>query len=136
MQRCGEVIKTEEKNAVVRVKMANSCSTDCENYGICKKHAEDVCAKNGIGAEGGDRVLIETPDRPVLLYAFITFIVPLAVCLCLAAAGWFAFKTEIAAIIGGVVGVALSALIVLITDKSVKKTEKPSVIVKITEKKQ
>lgn len=131
MQRCGEVIKTEEKTALVRVKMVNSCSPECENYGICKKHEEEVLAINEIGAVTGDTVTIETPDRPVLLFAFITFIIPLILCLFGAGAGYLLFG-EAAGVIGGAIGLLLSLAVIIFTDKKLKRTEKLSVIAAIT----
>ncbi|MBQ2946049.1 MAG: SoxR reducing system RseC family protein [Clostridia bacterium] len=133
MQRCGEVIGIEGNSATVRVKMANSCSPECENYGICKKHEEDIVAINSVGAKVGDRVKLETPDGPLLLYAFITFIIPLFLCLLLAGAAWCITESAIAAMIGGAVGLALSAVVVFKTDRKLKKTEKPSVITEIEE---
>ncbi len=111
--------------------MVNSCSPECENYGICKKHEEEVLAINEIGAVIGDTVTIETPDRPVLLFAFITFIIPLILCLFGAGAGFLLFG-EAAGVIGGAIGLLLSLAVIIFTDKKLKRTEKLSVIAAIT----
>lgn len=128
MERCGNVTAIDGKKATVRVKMANSCSSSCEYYGICKKHEEDIIAENKIGAAVGDRVRVEYENGPFLLFAFITFILPLILCLGLAAAAWYIFYNAVAAVVSGAVGLGLSVAVIFITNARIKKREKTAVI--------
>ncbi len=128
MERCGDIIAIEGEYATVRVKLINSCSSSCENYGICKKHEEDIVALNKINAKVGERVKLEYENGPYLLFAFITFWLPIILAGGFAWLMWALTSSELFTVIGGVFGFILSVISIFITNRIIKKKEKIAII--------
>lgn len=84
MQQTGQVIATQGPYATVSVLRASACEgchkkaegcSACSLLGAGRRHT--ARAQNPVGARAGDSVLLETPDRTVLFYAALVFLVPL-----------------------------------------------------------
>lgn len=84
MRRIGVVSEVYETHAVVKVSRKSACEG-------CHANAEGACgacvafgdrevtskAENSIGAKVGDRVLLETESKTVVLYAAAVFLFPI-----------------------------------------------------------
>lgn len=72
----------KEKSAdtvVVSVKRESACGGNCAACGGCGAADLKVIAKNAANAEVGDRVLLESDSKAVLLTAFSLYIMPAAI---------------------------------------------------------
>lgn len=121
MQQIGIVCDVLEKYALVEVSRKSACEgchanadgncSACISFGDKKTFAK---ADNEIGAKTGDRVIIETASRTVLLYAAAIFLFPLI----LGVVGFFigGIAPHLwAPYVGALVGFALAFLIVWAT---------------------
>ena len=121
MQQIGIVREVNTDFAVVEVSRKSACEgchanaeggcSACVSFGdrttVCK-------AENSAGAKVGDRVMIETESKTVLLYAAAVFLFPLI----LGIIGYFAAeKLSFAAApyMGAVLGFALAFIVVIFT---------------------
>lgn len=70
--------------AVVR---KTACGDGCAHCSGCAEKGVRLCeAKNTVGAAPGDRVIIESGDAAVLRNAFLVYILPILVMICVFAA--------------------------------------------------
>ena len=64
----------------VVVRRKTACGDNCANCGGgCRLNFQSVAARNDIGAEAGDCVIIEMDSGKVLISAFLVYILPLLV---------------------------------------------------------
>lgn len=84
------VIAVEERTATIRINRKSACdgchkATDGKGCSVCGLLGADneftSKAKNEIGAQIGDRVVVETESSRVLFYAVLVFLLPLIVAL-------------------------------------------------------
>ncbi len=82
MTKEGIVTRVENNTATVLVKTHNACDAcRAECGGHCDKaKLEKVCAKNDIGASVGDRVILYSDTKSVMLWAVLVFILPIVLC--------------------------------------------------------
>ncbi len=82
MTKEGTVTKTENGFATVLVKTQNACDAcRAECGGHCDKaRLEAVTVENKINAETGDRVLLYSDTKTVMLWAVLVFILPILAC--------------------------------------------------------
>ena len=75
MRVTGEVVKIKDSFAYVEASRPASCE-HCANSLICNKRNVEICAHNGIGAEVGDWVEVDTNEGKsahlILAYLFLT----------------------------------------------------------------
>ncbi len=76
----------DECHAEVTLRRQSACSGDCGSCGGCAAAGQwiTVQAVNTIGAQPGDRVLVETAGKTVITAALLVYLVPLV----LFFAGW------------------------------------------------
>ena len=70
----------DQNRAEVRCFRESACSGDCHKCAGCGAAAETVvvAAENLIGAEPGDRVVVESSTRSVLAASAVAYLLPLA----------------------------------------------------------
>ena len=72
----GIVVSVSENETVVRISKASACSHDCSECAGCSNPVYDMAVKNPIGAQPGDKVMIEASSGKVLGLAFLLYILP------------------------------------------------------------
>lgn len=78
MELKGIVKETDGKAATVKVLRKEACS-HCQGRIVCgRAKSYEIKALNEIGAKPGDIVKVSGSDRGVLMYAFLLFILPIA----------------------------------------------------------
>ena len=159
MRQTGVVIARSDRHAVVEVRRMSACAgchkaasessvmtgsdaatephtdvcADCQMFPVVAELS--VTALNEIGAEVGDRVVIESSTQLILGYAAAVFSLPLLLAfICgIAAALWILPGAPAAAFIGAVVGFAAAFVIdKRIIDRSAKEKTVYTVIKRIT----
>lgn len=82
MTKDGIVTKTENGFATVLVKTQNACDVcRAECGGHCDKaKLEKINVENKLGAAVGDRVILYSDTKTVMLWACLVFIVPVIAC--------------------------------------------------------
>ena len=135
MIETGSVIKTRENLATVKVDKKDECS----KCGMClfPKNASHVEfeALNGVGANEGDTVVIESKKDYKLLGAILAFLVPLLLIGISAIITYFFIGIEIWLLILSVILIVLWYTVLVVIDKRLKlKTGYTHVITKIVEK--
>ena len=80
-----------------------------------------LLAYNTVGAAEGDRVRYEVDDSHLVSGAFVCFILPVVLLLAAASLGYLFVGTSTAAIVGGLIGLIVSALAVRRYDKSLSR---------------
>ena len=118
---CGVVIENKGDTALVESDSVSFCAS-CSSVDACKvktKGRRKVWMKNDIKAEVGDKVQYETNPKANIILSLIYYLMP--VILLLAGALFFGkfsdiygIETDIAAVIGGIIGLILSFLIIYI----------------------
>ena len=95
MQQTVQVTKILEPGyAEVFLERQSACSGDCHHCGGCGAIREKlfVRAANPIGAEPGDRVLVESETKSVMISIFFVYLLPILLffvgCILGAAIGW------------------------------------------------
>ena len=73
----GIVIRTNGKDAIVKIKRSSACGHDCGECNLCKNPDIEVKILNTIGAGVGDRVKIGTDTSKVLKDAFLLYMLPI-----------------------------------------------------------
>jgi sigma-E factor negative regulatory protein RseC len=142
MEEIGVVMETSGMTAKVMMTRSGSCES-CSASGTCKAVSDDrvMEADNPLGAEPGQHVLLKIESGMFLKATFLTYMLPV-IFLFLGAYLGGKFGPEISGAIsvdnwqalGGVAFLVLSAAMVRLYDRKVKKSKllKP-VIVKIIE---
>ena len=78
MREEGIVIKADGKLCQVSVRRKSACGENCASCKAACSSREHICtAKNLVGAEKGDRVILETDSKEVLKSAFLVYILPI-----------------------------------------------------------
>lgn len=111
MRETGIVEEIIGKNARVRVIKKSACGENCASCGGCVPSERTLEAKNSIGAEAGDRVILELAGERVLSAAALVYILPLAVFI----AVYFLCMNKIAAESARIVLSTLAAAAVLVS---------------------
>jgi sigma-E factor negative regulatory protein RseC len=125
----GVVIESNGETAKVRC----SIHSDCENCGVCPgSNAMIIDVTDGVGAQVGEQVLIESRETNMLLAAFMMFVLPLlAVGLGIYLGYYLSFRLMISAtllmILGGLLFGLLAVFIIRRLDKSLQ-SEKPTIV--------
>jgi sigma-E factor negative regulatory protein RseC len=142
MEETGVVMETSGGTAKVMMNRGGSCES-CSASGSCKAVSDDrvMEAENPLGAEPGQQVVLEIESGMFLKATFLTYMLPV-IFLFLGAYLGGKFGPDISKAvsfdnwqaIGGVAFLVLSALMIRLYDRKVKKSKvlKP-VIVKIIE---
>ena len=63
----------------VIIRRKTACGDNCASCGACRMKFQQVTAKNSVGAESGDYVVIEMDSKKVLFSAFLVYILPILV---------------------------------------------------------
>ena len=125
----GVVIDTSGDCAKVRI----SVHSDCENCGVCPgNNAMILDATDEIGAETGQRVLIETKENNMLLAAFAIYMLPLLAIGLGVFVGYYIssrlmIPSTLLMILGGIVFAVPALYIVKRLDKSLQ-PDKPVIV--------
>lgn len=135
MKQKATVVKAEGTLAVISVmrsSMCDGCHKNCD--GGCSMHKIfggdkkfEAEALNKIGAEAGDRVYVETPDKDVLSGAFLVFILPLIIAFVSYAVADIFFESNIS--FGVAFGVFILYYVILAVTESVRRKKEPPFII-------
>ncbi|MEE0944866.1 MAG: SoxR reducing system RseC family protein [Clostridia bacterium] len=80
MMRKTGIVKTNGEQAEVAIIRESSCGENCASCkGGCTPSETIIVAENKLGAEVGDKVVLEMQDKNALTAAFIAYIIPLIV---------------------------------------------------------
>lgn len=80
MKTEGIVKAVNGEMCTVAVTRKSACGEGCAHCGGCAEAGVRQCvAKNTVGADVGDRVIIETSDKYLLKTAFLVYIMPILV---------------------------------------------------------
>lgn len=81
MRKTG-IVKTVGEITEVAIIRESACGENCANCkGGCTPGETVIIAENELGAEIGDRVILEIQDKNAITAAFIAYIIPLVVLL-------------------------------------------------------
>ena len=84
------VVSVCQNQATVKISKSSACGHDCASCKACSNPSYEISVINKIGANAGDKVLIETRTSSVLFASFLLYILP--VCLLMhrlrAQSGW------------------------------------------------
>lgn len=131
MTETGIVTKTNGGNLTLRFER----KTDCKNCKMCMfsedSNSVEIEVENTVNAEIGDSVTVNMPNKIVLLYSLIVYMLPLIFCAAGLVAGYFILGEAAALLIGAAMLIAGFCAVVLIDRKL--KIKKP-VIVAVTKK--
>lgn len=127
MRQRAVVLETDGREAVIEVSRATMCD-GCEKHGGCEGHCEitgilstggkmKTRAYNGIGAEPGDRVEVETESSRVLGYAALVFILPVIMAGLFWYLGGRMFGTGAASAVSGFAGFAVTFIGIAVFDR-------------------
>lgn len=141
MRQRAVVIEADGREAVIEVSRATMCD-GCERHGGCEGHCEitglvatggkmRTRALNSVSARPGDTVEVETESRRVLGYAALVFLLPIIICGALGYAAHALWRTEAAAVIGGIVGFAAAFAAILLIDRRARRRDPDIAIVEI-----
>ena len=75
----GIVVKTDGKNAIVRIEKKSACSGECSSCGLCENPVYNVEVTNEAGAKTGDRVRLYMPTGKVCASAFLVYMLPILI---------------------------------------------------------
>ncbi|MDO6388261.1 MULTISPECIES: SoxR reducing system RseC family protein [unclassified Uliginosibacterium] len=110
VQAEGVVVRCEERDAVVQVQRSSGCGR-CHEPGGCGGAEAARCSEyrvgNPLGAQPGQRVLIEVPEGSALRAAGLGYGLPLAGVLGGAFVGMLLLGGDVGSALGGLVGLAL-----------------------------
>ncbi len=137
MKQKAKVLELKGNNAVVSVQRSSMCE-GCEKQGGCggscaagellgASKTMTVLASNDIGAKEGDTVEVESESKTVLGYAALVFLFPIVMCALFYFAADAFGAGDAASILWGLVGFAISFLVVLVIDRIKKKKAKPDI---------
>ncbi len=143
MKTEAEVILIKGNIAVVRVRRQTMCDgcekNSCE--GSCSAAAlmgagktVDAEAENPVGASIGDRVTLESPDKKILGFAAIVFILPIVICAAVYAAALGLGANEKYSIIAAFVSFALTFAVIGAIERRMRQRRPDIVITSIIRK--
>lgn len=98
----GVVVRTAGNTAVVKIRKSSACGQDCGHCRACDNPEYEVSACNPVGAQPGDRVVLELPSRSVLHLAFLLYLLPViaAFAALMLLPGWGAKGAGLAVLLG------------------------------------
>ena len=134
MIRTGKIVESQTG----RLRVCFDRPEMCEHCGACTGHAhQETVTLYGEG-NVGDLVQVEMPDAKVLGASALAYAVPLGGLLLGLAAGQILFQSDIAAAIGGALGLAICWLALHIFDKKMGKSSsfRPKLIAVVKEEKE
>ena len=136
MKDSGTVIQLNRDRATVSVKRRDECS----KCGMCifPKNSDSIefDAKNPVGAQVGDKVVLQKPEGGKLISAVLVFLVPVLLVALSAVLGIFVVKNELWTALIGILAIVAWFFLLSFIDKAIKKRGKLSpVIIEILEKK-
>ena len=70
------VVSVWGSEATVKISKSSACGHDCASCGACSNPSYEISVINKIGADIGDKVLIETKTSKVLFASFLLYILP------------------------------------------------------------
>lgn len=70
------VVSVCGNEAVVKISKSSACGHDCASCKACSNPSYEISVINKIGANVGDKVLIETKTSKVLFASFLLYILP------------------------------------------------------------
>lgn len=88
MRKTG-IVKSDGKNAEVAIIRETACGENCAECKGCTPSETVIIADNELGAQTGEKVVLEMQDKNAITAAFVAYIIPLAVLL--AASGIVAY---------------------------------------------
>ena len=89
----GVVVSLSGDSATVRICKSSACSHDCASCGACQNPTFDTTVKNPIGAMVGDKVVISSDSKKILLISLIMYVLPV-ILLIIGAAGCESFNVS------------------------------------------
>ena len=144
MRQRAVILEKKGKEAIIEVSRATMCD-GCEKHGGCEGHCEitgllstggkmKTRAQNGIGADIGDTVEVETASKKVLGYAALVFILPIVMCGVFYFVFGKIFGTQAYALIGAGAGFVLTFAGIAVFDRIKQKNAPDIEIVDIVKK--
>lgn len=137
MDQVGIVKEVKGSDVVLEVRRVSACGTHCASCSAaCEVPPHMLTMANLVNAKIGDIVEIKGESRQILKYTFLIYIVPLVFLVLGIALGNGYFKGmgyenyELLSFLTGIVGLAVSYLILKLIDNSVAK--KNEVVLSIT----
>ena len=128
MEQIGIVKEVKGSDVVLEVRRVSACGTNCGSCAAsCEVAPHFLTINNRVNAELGDFVQIEAEAKKILKYTFLIYIVPLVFLIVGIALGNGYFKArgfvnyEVLSFVTGIVGLAISYLILKLIDNSVAK---------------
>jgi len=123
MTQEGIVTQTFANNtAEVAVTRMTACGGNCGSCETCMLQSElKTVANNLVGAEPGQRVVIESKSSAVLGAVFLVYVMPLALFLAGYALSYAAGLGEGVCIVSSFVGLAVGALLLILSQRGKKK---------------
>lgn len=113
MEQIGEVTAVRGEMIDITFCRPEECA---KCHGCAGEHKSSVLTIRG-KANVGDAAVVSMPDRVLVKASLLAYILPVAGLLIGLGVGSFAFGSDIAAALGGLVGLGVMAAIVALTDK-------------------
>ncbi len=125
MTKDGIVSKVENGMATVLIKTQNACDVcRAECGGHCDKaKLEAIEIKNTLGAKPGERVVVYSDTKTVMLYAVLVFVLPLVLAILSAAALSSFTKSPLFLCLGGLLAFFIVFIILHYAFKNKKETD-------------
>ena len=121
MREIARVENVGSKGTMVSVKRRTACGDSCATCpSRCKTQNNKILVNNNIGAKPGDYVEIEISTKNVLGSAFLVYLLPLIVFFAGYLIAEYLTKSEIIALIFGIIPFTLAFLFLHIWDKKHK----------------
>lgn len=118
MTEIGFVDKVSNGITTVRVAKKSACGENCASCkGGCTPSERVLEVKNPIGAEQGERVVLELPEGRLLTAAFLAYILPLLFMIAGCILADFFYDSEWQMVLGGSVSFAIGFLLAKIISK-------------------
>jgi len=131
MEEKGTVTEVSGNIAKVEVDKKQACEA-CTASSFCNATGERsniIDATNEIGAQTGQKVIIEFVPGSIIKGSFLVYIVPIIMLVLFSSVAQLVTKKEIFSIIWGVLGIVISFVII----RSVDKTKKIKLIPRVKE---
>ena len=127
MLQRGIVTGISEKTAEIEITRSSSCGESCASCGLCPGLTAKVSASNDIGASLGDTVVIDMADKKILGAAALVYIVPLAVLIIGYFVAYAFCQNELISAGAGFALMALTFVLLILSDKRLKRRYTPRI---------
>jgi sigma-E factor negative regulatory protein RseC len=123
------VVSTSDTRAKVAIVRSEACGS-CPAKSICSAASGNINVLevgNPVKARPGERVLITLPPGDLLKASALVYLLPAAVMVAGATAGWLRSGTDLGAIVGALSGLAAASLFLVLRDRNEKANKGPMI---------